>query len=166
MIKRNFESVADMMIVVPLSEPNTTSFNFICKGMSNIQKYTVGAHLHELEYKRSQNALLIFFIECYDICQSHFPNLTRQKGEKSLRNADFLDFWKFEGPISSTKMEKSHHLISQNTKWLIEYLHTLVWNIRTSNQSGLSLFPTSATWLHYFKFPAERRIWAIFRNIL
>ena len=30
-------------------------------------------------------------------------------------------------------MEKSHHLILQNTKILTDYLHTLAWCIQTSN---------------------------------
>ena len=60
-------------------------------------------------------------------------------------------------------MEKSHHLILQNTKILTDYLHTLVWCIQTSNQSGLSLFSTSASWFNHFRFPDEYQIWSGWR---
>jgi hypothetical protein len=36
---------------------------------------------------------LVASLESYNSCRGHFPNLTRWESEKSLRKADFLDFW-------------------------------------------------------------------------
>ena len=59
---------------------------------------------------------LVASLESYNSCRSHFPNLTRWESEKSLRKADFLDFWnlgtQFLPPkwrsrtISSSKTQK------------------------------------------------------------
>ena len=87
-----------------------------------------------------------------------FSKLDSLREWKKSSQSWFPWFLKFRRPISSTKMEKSRHLIVQNAKILTDYLHTLVWCIQTSNQSGLSLFSTSASWFNHFRFPAEYQI--------
>ena len=92
-----------------------------------------------------------------------FSKLDSLREWKKSSQSWFPWLLKFRRPTSSTKMEKSHHLILQNTKILTDYLHTLVWYIQTSNQSGLSLFSTSASWFNHFRFPAEYQVWSSWR---
>ena len=95
---------------------------------------------------------LVASLESYNSCWSHFPNLTRWESEKSLRKADFLDFWNLGTQFLSPKCQvwklnesSLENGFNMSYRILVRQLNRAFWLLLYSN--SWRCVPTKYFWI-------------------